>query len=147
MVLWPKISQRGRLQNQSPNMLHTATRAIQYQPSVSVYNAPFQCQCYTTDKGIKHVKITLSLSLPTNIQYLKIHIPKCQRSTPVIVGWFAGFMWKNTRGVCHQLNYCGLWLQVGHPCRKQNCLLNRSLGTLQLLRATLIVNAVSVAVL
>jgi hypothetical protein len=54
---------------------------------------------------------------------------------------------KITRGVCQWLNYCGLCPPVAAPCRKQNCTLNRSLGTLQLSRAALIVNVVSVAVL
>jgi hypothetical protein len=43
--------------------------------------------------------------------------------------------------------YCGWCPPVAAPCRKQNCTLNRLLGTLQLSRAALIVNVVSVAVL
>jgi hypothetical protein len=54
---------------------------------------------------------------------------------------------KITRGVCHQLHYCGLCPRVGDPSRKWNCMLNRSLGTLQLSRAPIIVNVVSVAVI
>jgi hypothetical protein len=49
--------------------------------------------------------------------------------------------------VRHQLNYCRLCPRVGDPCRKRNCSLNRSLGTLQLSRAPINVNVVSVAVL
>jgi hypothetical protein len=70
-----------------------------------------------------------------------------QRSTPVTVDWFMGRTWKITSGVPHQLNYCGLRPRAGDPCRKRNCILNRSNGTLQLSRALLIVNVVSVAVI
>jgi len=48
-------------------------------------------------------------------------------------------------GVRKQLNYCGWRPRVADPSRKRNCTLNRSLGTLQLSRAPLIVNAVPVA--
>jgi hypothetical protein len=50
-------------------------------------------------------------------------------------------------GLCHRLNYCGLCPPVAAPCRKQNCTLNRLLGTLQLSRNALILNVVCVAVL
>jgi hypothetical protein len=54
---------------------------------------------------------------------------------------------KITSGVRRRLRYCGLCPRVADSCRKQSCTLNRSLGTLQLPRAALIVNVVSVAVL
>jgi hypothetical protein len=53
---------------------------------------------------------------------------------------------KITSGMREQLNYCGLCLRVGDPCRKWNCGLNQSLDTLLLLR-TPPVSVVSVAVL
>jgi hypothetical protein len=46
-----------------------------------------------------------------------------------------------------QLHYCGLCPRVGDPWRKRNCTVNRSLVTLQLSQAPLIVDVVSVAVL
>jgi hypothetical protein len=53
-----------------------------------------------------------------------------QSSTLLIVGcWFAGHTWKN-KNCCASL--AGLCPRVGDPCRKRNCMLNQSLGTLQL---------------
>jgi hypothetical protein len=51
----------------------TETPAIQYQPSVSVHNAPFHSQCHTTHKGTNKTSHS-NITLPTNIQYLKIHV-------------------------------------------------------------------------
>jgi hypothetical protein len=48
---------------------------------------------------------------------------------------------KLTSCVLHELNYYGLCPWVGDPCRKWNCTLNWSLGTLQLSRAPLIVTS------
>jgi hypothetical protein len=61
------------------------------------------------------------------------------------VGW--GVACGKISAVRHRLNYCGLCPPVAAPCRKQNCTLYRSLGTLQLSRATIIFNVFSVAVL
>jgi hypothetical protein len=52
----------------------TETRAIQYQPSVSVHNATFHSQCHTTHKGSNKTCYN-NITLPTNIQYLKTHLP------------------------------------------------------------------------
>jgi len=49
------------------------------------------------------------------------------------------------KSVRKKLNYCGWRPLVADPSRKRNCTLNRSLGTLQLSRAPLIVNVVPVA--
>ena len=64
-----------------------------------------------------------------------------QRLTRVIVGWVTIHTWKNNelRVTSHII--------VDDAHRKRNFTLNRSLGTLQLSRAPLIVNVVSVAVL
>jgi hypothetical protein len=51
----------------------TETRVIRYQPFVSVHNAPFHSECYTTDTG-SNKTYENNIILPTNIQYLKIHI-------------------------------------------------------------------------
>jgi hypothetical protein len=51
----------------------TETRAIKYQPSVSVHNAPFHPQCHTTHKRTNKT-CQNNITLPTNIQYLKIHV-------------------------------------------------------------------------
>ena len=66
---------------------------------------------------------------------------------PVIVGWFTGRTWKISQWCTWPAEL--LWCRppVGDAGRKRNCTLNRPLGTLQLPRAPLIVNVVSVAVL
>jgi hypothetical protein len=51
----------------------TETRAIRYQPSLSVHNAPFHSQCHTTHKRSNKTCYN-NINLPTNIQYLKIHV-------------------------------------------------------------------------
>jgi hypothetical protein len=51
----------------------TETCAIQYQPFVSVHNAPFHSQCNTTHKG-SNKTCHNNITLPTNKQYLKIHV-------------------------------------------------------------------------
>jgi hypothetical protein len=54
---------------------------------------------------------------------------------------------KLTSCLRHQPNYWGLCPPIGDPCHKRSGMLNRSLGTLQLSWAPLIVNVVSVTVL
>jgi hypothetical protein len=51
----------------------TETRVIRYQPFVSVHNATFHSGCYTIDKG-SNKTCENNIILPTNIQYLKIHV-------------------------------------------------------------------------
>jgi hypothetical protein len=53
--------------------LFTETRVIRYQPFASVHNNRLHFQCYTTDKGSNKI-CENNIILPTNIQYLKIHI-------------------------------------------------------------------------
>jgi hypothetical protein len=54
---------------------------------------------------------------------------------------------ETTSSVRHELNYCGFCPPVADPCRKGNCTLNLSIGTLQLSRAPQVVNVISVFVL
>jgi hypothetical protein len=51
----------------------TETRNIRYQPFVLVQNARFHSECYTIDKRGNKTCVN-NFILPTNIQYLKIHV-------------------------------------------------------------------------
>ena len=57
----------------------TETRVIRYQPFVSAHNARFHSECNTNDKGSNQT-CQNNITLPTNIQYLKIHIRNWIRS-------------------------------------------------------------------
>jgi hypothetical protein len=103
------------------NQRFTETRVIRYQPFVSIRNTWPHSECYTIHKG-GNKPYENNIILPTNIQYLKIHV--CNWICPQTSQWYTGRIWStsDTLQLCRVHHFTSRVTQLWLPNSQTLCI-------------------------